>query len=184
MTSYIGNTSNLIDWQEVVDKLADTTPGYIGPRHSGKDNIVGIQEMAKLWDDAGFVLLSDGGNAGWDMFFPEKHFDKKIVEIVSNYLNIKTIDCWISRVNPGCMTPWHWDCNDNEEYYSSLNIARFTCHISKPSVGHAVMIEDVCIHNQPQGAIWKWPARTSWHGGINCGFKPKYLLNIFGTIKG
>lgn len=183
MANYIGNISNLIDWQVVVDKLAVTEPGYIGPRHSSKDDIVGIQEMAKLWDDAGFVLINEGGNAGWDMFFPDKHFDKNIVDTFASYVNATPLSCWISRVNPGCMTPWHWDCNDNEEYYSTLNTVRYTCHISKPGIGHAIMIEDTCIHNQEQGAVWQWPARTSWHGGINCGFEPKYLFNFFGLVR-
>lgn len=183
MAEYIGNTSNIINWQSIVDSLHDSEPAYIGPRHSGNDDIIGIKEMAKLWDDAGFVLLKDGGTAGWDMFFPEKHFDKSIVDIFANFVNVDPIDCWISRIRPGNMTPWHWDCNDKEDYYSKLNTARFTCHISKPSNGHISLVEGDCLYLQEQGNVYKWPARTSWHGGINIGLTDKYLFNFFGVIK-
>jgi hypothetical protein len=183
MSEFLGNTSNIINWQSVVDGLIDQQPGYIGPRHSGTDEIVGIQEMSKLWNDAGFLLIKDGGNAGWDMFFPEVHFDKTIVDKFASFVNVTPLSCWISRIHPGNMTPWHWDCNDNEDMYSKLITARFTCNISKPDFGHVTMIEDQCLYFQEQGNVWKWPARTSWHGGINCGFTPKYLFNFFGIVK-
>jgi hypothetical protein len=183
MVKYVGNISEIIDCQLLVDSLSNTEPGYIGPKHSGDDDIIGIQEMAKLWNKAGFVLLKDGGTAGWDMFFPEKHFDKNIVTKFANFVKVDPIDCWISKIYPGNMTPWHWDCNDKEEEYSKLNTARFTCHLSKPQCGHAIMVENDCLYYQEQGNVYQWPDRTSWHGGINCGFTPKYLLNFFGIIK-
>jgi hypothetical protein len=183
MTKFIGNTNHIINWQDVVDSLSQQEPGYVGPRHSSEDDIIGIREMAKLWDKAGFTLIKDGGNAGWDMFFPDIHFDRNIVNTFADYLNVTAVDCWISRVNPGNLTPWHWDCNDNEDEYRKMNINRYSCNISKPAVGHAVMIEDDCITNQQQGNVWQWTSRTSWHGGVNFGFTPKYLLNFSGIPK-
>ncbi len=183
MVRFIGNTSNIIDWQSVVDNLSHKIPGYIGPRHSKEDDIIGIKEMDRLWNEAGFKLVDEGGTAGWDMFFPESHFDKSLVNMISNFVSIDPIDCWISRIHPGNMTPWHWDCNDKEDEYSKIKISRFSCHISKPQFGHATMIEDRCFYFQEQGDLWQWPDRTSWHGGINCGFSPKYLFNIFGIPK-
>lgn len=184
MIKFLGNTNSIIDWQTVVDSLETATPGYVGPRHSEKDNIIGIKEMSQKWTTAGFLLIKDGGNAGWDMFFPGDHFNKNIVDVFSNFLNADPISCWISRVHPGNMTPWHWDCNDNEEQYQKMNnMIRVSCNISKPDVGHAVMVEDDCITNQEQGNVWLWSSRTSWHGGVNFGFKPKYLFNFFGTTR-
>jgi hypothetical protein len=183
MVKFVGNISNIIDCQSLVDDVATRLPGYIGPRHSKNDDIVGIREMATLWNDAGFVLIADGGNAGWDMFFPGVHFDKQIVDKFSNFVNADPISCWISRIHPGNMTPWHWDCNDKEEEYQKLNTVRFTGHISAPAVGHVSMVEDYCMYFQDQGNVWQWPSRTSWHGGINCGLSPKYLLNFFGIVK-
>jgi hypothetical protein len=181
MTKLIGNINHLLDCQALVNSIALQAPGYIGPRHSKDDDIIGIKDMAKLWDQAGFKLLDEGGTAGWDMFFPNSHFDESIVNIFANFVNVDPISCWISRIHPGNMTPWHWDCNDHEEEYQKLNTSRFTCHISKPAVGHVTMVEDKCMYFQEQGNVWKWPDRTSWHGGINCGLTPKYLLNFFGV---
>jgi hypothetical protein len=183
MARFLGNTNQLINWQAIIDGLQYLQPSYIGPRHSGADDLIGIKEMAKLWDNAGFVLVKDGGTAGWDMFFPDIHFDRNIVQVFADFVNVDPLDCWISRIHPGNMTPWHWDCNDNEHEYLKMDTVRFICNISKPEFGHAIMIEDQCLYFQEQGNVWQWPSRTSWHGGINCGFKPKYLLNFSGTMK-
>lgn len=183
MTKFVGNTGSLIDWKVIVDSLETQEPGYIGPRHSKDDDIEGIKEMSRLWDKAGFKLLKDGGTAGWDMFFPGVHFDKDIEDRFSKFVNVETLSCWISRIHPGNMTPWHWDCNDKEDEYSKLNTARFVCHISEPNDGHIVMIEDLCIYNQDVGNVWQWTSRNDWHGGINIGLTRKYLFNFFGIIK-
>ena len=183
MVRFIGNTKNIINWKEVVDSLKDQIPAYVGPRHSKNDNIEGIKKMSELWNNAGYELISDGGNAGWDMFFPETNFSSSIVEKFSEFVNIEPLSCWISRIHPGNMTPWHWDCNDREEEYSKLDTARFTCHISEPEAGHIVMIEDSCMYFQETGNVWKWPSRNSWHGGINCGLSDKYLFNFFGVVR-
>jgi hypothetical protein len=183
MSKYFGNTGQLIDWQNLIDNIAPQKPGYVGPRHSKEDDIIGIQEMDKLWTEAGFKLIEEGGTAGWDMFFSGTHFDDDIVSKFAAFVNVDPIDCWISRIHPGNMTPWHWDCNDNEEEYSKLNTVRFTCNMSVPQFGHAIMIEDKCLYFQDQGSVWQWPARTSWHGGVNFGFTSKYLFNFFGIIK-
>ncbi len=183
MIKFLGNTSNIINWQDVIDQIKDQAPGYVGPRHSANDDIIYIKEMSQLWDNAGYKLLKDNGTAGWDMFFPDVHFDKIIVELFANFVNATPTDCWISRIHPGNMTPWHWDCNDKEEEYSKMNINRYVCNISKPQFGHAVMIEDQCLYFQDQGNVWQWESRTNWHGGINCGFSPKYLLNFSGIPK-
>ena len=181
---FLGNTSSLIDWDNVILQLENLEPAYVGPRHSVSDNIIGIQEMIELWDKAGHKLIKDGGTSGWDMFFPDKHFDKNLINIFSDFLNADSMSCWISRVNPGNMTPWHWDCNDHEDYFRTLpNMIRVSCHISKPAFGHVSMIEDHCLYFQEQGNTWLWPDRTNWHGGINCGFTPKYLFNFFGTLR-
>jgi hypothetical protein len=183
MIKFLGNTSSIIDWNNIVDSIKGQTPGYVGPRHSVDDDIFYIKEMDKLWKDAGFKLIKEGGTAGWDMFFPGTHFDASVVTKFADFINVDPVDCWISRIHPGNMTPWHWDCNDKEEEYSKLNINRYTCNISEPQYGHAIMVEDDCLYLQEQGSVWQWPSRTSWHGGINCGFAPKYLLNFSGIPK-
>jgi hypothetical protein len=182
MIEFVGNCCHIIDWNEIVESLSSQKPAYVGPRHRENDPIKGISEIAKSWNQAGYVIAADGGTAGWDMFFPERNFDQSIVETFSNFVGIKPVSAWISRVNPGMFAPWHWDANDSEEEYNKMpNMLRFSCHVSKPSPGHVFIVEDTCLYNQAQGNIYKWPSRKSFHGGANCGLTPKYLFNIFGS---
>lgn len=181
MIKFIGNCSHIINWQEVVENLADQSPAYVGPRHRKDDPVQGISDIAELWDKAGYKLTENSGTAGWDMFFPKINFSESIVDKFSDFVGIDTVNAWISRVNPGMVSPWHWDANDNEEKYKLMpDMLRFSCHISRPSPGHIFIIEDQCFYNQEQGNIYQWPSRKSWHGGANCGLTPKYLFNIFG----
>jgi hypothetical protein len=184
MTEFVGNCNNIIDWESIVSSLILQPPSYIGPRHSETDDIIGISNISKSWNDAGYVLTSNGGSAGWGMYFAGDNFDKSIIEIFSNFVGINPINAWISCINPGQMAPWHWDANDYEEEYSKmLNMLRFSCHISKPSPGHVFIVDDLCLYNQRQGDTWKWSSRQSWHAGANCGIVPKFMFNIFGIKK-
>ena len=181
---FIGNCNDIINWQEIIDSLSTQTPAYVGPRHREDDPIIDIGTIAKQWKDAGYVLLADGGSAGWDMFFPESNFSDEVVKKFSDYVGIHAESARISRIHPGNCAPWHWDANDNEEQYSKMpEMIRFSCNISKPENGHIFIVEDFCLYNQEQGNVWQWPSRKSWHAGSNCGLVPKYLFNIFGTKK-
>lgn len=182
MTIFIGNCNHLIDWECIVVSLNSQPPAYIGPRHRSTDNIIGIKEIATQWDTAGHTISSNGGSAGWGMYFANQHFDQQIVDIFSKFVGITPVNAWISKILPGQMAPWHWDANDNEvEYALKPDMLRFSCHITKPSPGHISIIEDVCLYGQAQGNTYLWPSRKSWHAGANCGLTPKYLFNIFGT---
>jgi len=184
MTVYVGNCNHLINWDDIISSLDSQPPAYIGPRHRGSDDVIGIKEISDSWHQAGYKLLVDGGSAGWGMYFPNQHFDISVVKRFSDFVNIDPVNAWISRIDPGTMAPWHWDANDAEEQYSKLpEMLRFTCHISRPNPGHVSVIEDVCLYNQQQGNVYKWPSRKSWHAGANCGLVPKYLFNIFGHKK-
>ena len=184
MYKIIGNCSKEIDWQAVINLLEITEPEYIGPRHRANDDIIGIDEIVKKWDDSGYVLYEDGGNAQWDMFIPGNQFDHNIVDYFCHIVGIKCLSAWISRVRPGNFVPQHWDANDNEEYYNSMDkIVRFHCHIGTPEFGHIFLLEDQIITGLEQGTIVQWPDRKSWHGSCNLGIKNKYLFNIFGVKK-
>ena len=138
--------------------------------------------MAKPLRDAGYKMKHEGGNASWDMYLPGTNFDKDLVEKFCEWVGMESyINAWISRVKPGDVAPWHWDITDDEDTLNyKKQIKRFHCHISPPVPGHVLIIEEHCLYNQPQGAVWKWPSRTSWHAGANAGLAPKYLFNIWG----
>jgi hypothetical protein len=178
---FYGNCSDIIDWSSIVESLKTQTPAYIGPRHKKGDAIKGIDVISDQWNRAGYQLIKDGGSAGWDMFFPEQHFDKSVVELFSKFAKIDPVNAWISRVNPGCFAPWHWDANDNEEYYSTIpDMLRFTCHIGEHKPGHVFVVDSSCVYNYHQGDTFVWDSRKSWHAGANFGYEPKYVFNIFG----
>ena len=185
MTKFFGNCNNLIDWNSVLEPLDTAPPTYTGPRHQSTDNIEGVSEVSALWIQSGYKPISQGGSVGWDMFYPGQQFDHDVVDKFAKFVNFETVlECWISRILPGKMAPWHWDTNDrNEEYDSIDKLVRFSCHISNPTPGHVFTIEEVCLYNQPQGNVYQWPSRRSYHAGANFGLTPKYLFNIFGIVK-
>ena len=178
---YIGNTSTLIDWESVIKDCENSNPEYIGPRHKRGDAIPGLDEVLDLWEAAGLKTTKDGGTIEWDMFMPNRQFDEKVVKDFCDFVGIDGYSsAWISRVNVGHYAALHWDVHDNEEKLSKVSgIRRFHCHIGKPDFGHVLMAEKQVLYFQDQGATYEWPSRTSWHAGGNCGFKPKYLFNIW-----
>jgi hypothetical protein len=181
MAKFIG-VCDSIDWNSLILHLAQQEAAYIGPRHDVGHDVIGVEEVAKPLRDAGYKMIDEGGNASWDMYFPELNFSKEIVTEFMNFVGMDSyINAWVSRVKPGDVAPWHWDITDDEDTLMyDKKIRRFHCHISPPKPGHVLIVEDTCLYNQQQGAVWEWPSRTSWHAGCNAGLEPKYLLNIWG----
>ncbi len=181
MIQHIGNCSHIIDWDEVIRHLETQVPAYVGPSHKQGDGIPGLESVTDLWNRAGLKTTKDGGTVEWDMFLSGVNFDSSIADKFAKFVGIDRYNsCWISRINIGRFSPWHWDVHDDEENLSKrTDIQRFHCHIGKPAHGHVLIVEDKCFYNQPQGEIYKWPSRTTWHAGMNCGLVPKYLFNMW-----
>ncbi len=181
MIKHIGNCSHIIDWNRVIQDLENRTPSYIGPSHKQGDSIPGLDQVTNIWDRAGFKTVKEGGTVGWDMFLSGIDFDSTIADKFAEFVGLEKYNsCWISRIHIGRFSPWHWDVHDNENDLSKrTDIKRFHCHIGKPAHGHVLIVEDKCFYNQPQGEIYQWPSRTSWHAGMNCGLIPKYLFNMW-----
>jgi hypothetical protein len=77
--------------------------------------------------------------------------------------------------------PWHRDFDIDEGYVERYGTPlRFSCHISKPQVGHVFATEVKCFHMEEQGNTYQWDDWKRFHGGANIGFEPKYLLNFIG----
>jgi hypothetical protein len=184
MINYVGNCIDIIDWNSLILKLSNTEPGYVGPKHKIGDQLPGLDEVIDIWNQAGYKTLSEGGTVAWDMFLSGDQFDLDIVEKFANFIGMSKVEsCWISRIWPGNFSPYHWDVNDEEVLLSTQpDKDRFHCHMSPPEFGHLFMIDDQCLYNQPQGSVYKWSSRKSWHAGTNCGLVPKYLFNMWGTI--
>ena len=80
MIQYIGNCQGIIDWNQVLKELADQTPAYVGPKHDVGHDVVGVDEVAVPLRAAGYKTILEGGNLGWDMFFPGQNFDASVVD--------------------------------------------------------------------------------------------------------
>ena len=181
MIKRIGNCADLIDWDKVIQHIEHQEPAYIGPSHKEGDPIPGLDNVTDMWKRAGFKTVKEGGTVEWDMFLAGINFDISIADRFADFVGIeKYHSCWISRIHIGRFAPWHWDVHDDEETLKyRTDIKRFHCHITKPAHGHVLIVEDKCFYNQPQGETYQWPARTSWHAGMNCGLVPKYLFNMW-----
>lgn len=181
MTTYIGNCQGLIDWNEVICSLENQQPAYVGPRHDVGDNVVGVNEVAIPLREAGYKTIPEGGNLGWDMFLPDKNFDRQIIQTFIDWVGLDGYtNAWISRVNPGNMAAWHWDVTDDEATLTDKEWSRYHVHMTAPQHGHVFILEDQCLYGRAQGDTFKWPDRKSWHAGANCGLVPKYQFNIWG----
>ena len=186
MIKFVGNSSNVIDWDEVIAGLErhayGSHPGPdTGPTHKEGDSIPGLNEVTDLWKRNGYKTVEEGGTVQWDMFFPGIHFSPAIVDAFVEHYGIEDYtSCWISRVNPGRFAPIHWDVNSNEEYYLTIpDKLRWHAHISKPAFGHVFVVDNELMYNREQGDVFQWSSRRHWHSGMNCGLVPKYVFNIW-----
>jgi hypothetical protein len=186
MIKFLGNCSHIIDWDDVIANLerCDYTsdPGpFSGPEHKEGDDIPLLDEVVALWKKAGYRSTLEGGTVEWDMFFPGDHFDKSVVDKFVEFYKIEKYDsAWISRLNPGKFSPWHWDVNNEEEKMLALpDRPRWHCHISKPAFGHVFVCEEHVFYGKQQGDAFEWDNRRRWHAGSNCGLVPKYQFNLW-----
>ena len=182
MLNFIGNCNNIICWDDVIKSVDQATPAYVGPRHDVGHEVEGVDEVAKPIRDAGYKFKAEGGNASWEMHFPGKQFSADAVDTFMEFVGMDSyINCWISKIYPGDVAPWHWDITDDENTLNAKgDLKRFHCHIDIPRPGHIFIIDSTCLYNEQQGNVYQWPDRKSWHAGANAGLTPKYLFNIWG----
>ena len=188
MATYIGNTSNIIDWDHVVTnidnqgfKFNQPPRGYDEWRARGnKEDFIGEQKnsvhsMVSRWESADF---------NFDYIYLSEYFievNHPVVQTLGNFLKLTPTFCLISRILPGYGIPTHWDpVNNTEELEKQNKVRRFSCFIELPSIGHVFIIGDHYLYDQPQGAIWEWPDYRTPHIGMNFGLTPKYLLSLIG----
>lgn len=138
-----------------------------------------FDEIINKWKSAGYDKID---SVEWINYYPEVHFDKSVVDQFSNVVNLKCARCWISRIRPGKMAPYHQDIDDNIEKYLKLGpIERYSVFISPESVGSVFLLKDQAYHFQKQGTVIKWDDYLDWHAGTNCGFVDKFMFHFLGV---
>lgn len=162
----------MINWNNIISDLKDGSVVTIDPNRWNMDNPE-YQAMLDLWKSKNFNTNS----VKWINYYSSKNIENT----VANELNITPLRSWISCVEPGYMTGYHYDIDDNEkEYLQHGFIKRYSIFIGEPEVGHLFILGKEYFYNKPQGTILRWGNYKEWHNGINGGFSNKYMYHILG----
>jgi len=175
---FIGNSSSVINWEELVARLRTEEGRFRGSNQ--EDDIhenPKVAELRKTWQAAGY----EGNQAvGWvDYEVPEE-----VIAKFADFVGAHVVGGWITSVPPGYCVPWHYDITDEEEQMLAQGQPlRFTCHISQPKFGQVFVLEDHVFANEAQGNVYQWADWQQWHGGMNMGLEAKFLFNFIGYAK-
>lgn len=173
-----------IDWQQFVADLERQTPGTVAPHtglgytENGDLEVVtkpeDLDATLSTWDKAGYKIVSEGGSAEWQMYYPGINFDESVQTKLMEFIGVEQANaCWVSMVKPGFCCPWHIDQHE----LRSFGLGRYHIHLTN-DMGHVFMIEDEYYINQPIGTVYKWRDPFIWHAGFNGGRTNKWLLNF------
>ena len=162
----------MINWLEIVNNLKDGQVVTVNPQRWNMDNPK-YKEMVELWETNNFNTAS----VRWI-----NYYDTKSIELqLAQELGITPLRSWISCVEPGYMTGYHYDIDDNEqEYLSHGLLKRYTVFISQPAIGHVFILGKEYFINNSVGTIVKWENYREWHCGMNGGLSNKYMFHVIG----
>jgi hypothetical protein len=162
----------MIDWNNVMTKLKGGRVVTVDPASWNMNNPE-YAEILKLWKDGNFNTDS----VKWTNYYSTQ----EIETVIASELNITPLRSWISCIEPGYMTGYHYDIDDSEEEYLKHGLLkRYSVFISNPSIGHLFILGKEYFYNNPQGTIVKWSNYREWHNGINGGLENKYMFHIIG----
>ena len=162
----------MIDWNSVIINLKDGRDVTVDPSRWNIDNPE-YAEILKLWKDNNFNTDS----VKWTNFYNTIDLATEIAKEVG----ITPLRSWVSCVEPGYMTGYHYDIDDNEkEYLEYGTIKRYSVFISKPSVGQLFILGNEYHYNKTQGSILEWGNYRDWHNGINGSLSNKYMFHLLG----
>lgn len=171
------NTYRRMNLSDIVLNLNEGEPVTTDPtRWNLENNEYG--KIEKLWADADFNPAS----IKWINYYPDKHFTKELENDVAFYLRLNGVHrSWISRVDPGFYSPWHWDIDDREEkYLEKGEIKRYSVMMGHKIPGHIFMLGKDYLYDLPIGSIFRWNNYKDWHAGINAGLEPKFMFHLIG----
>jgi len=162
----------MINWNQIIKSLVDGRIVTVDPAKWNMNNPE-YKKMLDLWESKNFNTAS----VKWTNYYDTKDLEDKIAQSLS----ITPLRSWISCVEPGFMTGYHYDIDDNEEeYLKNGTLKRYSIFISEPTVGHIFILGKDYFYNNPQGTIVKWSNHREWHNGINGGLENKYMFHIIG----
>jgi hypothetical protein len=168
------NCSHLIDWKHVIDTLQGlASPAYI--KIEDWENKKDYNEIHKLWVDADINI------AGVKVSnYESEQIDSSVIPMMEKFLGLTHVESWISKIDPGCMAPYHWDFDNPIIATLPSEPKRFSVHISEFVFGHVFIVEDKICYNYKVGDIIEFPQFRAWHAGANLGLVPKYMYHFVG----
>lgn len=162
----------MINWNLIINNLTDGKVVTVDPAKWNMNNPEYV-EMLNLWKSKNF----NTSIVKWTNYYEYSNVESQ----VADELRITPVRSWISCVEPGYMTGYHYDIDDNEqEYLKKGFLKRYSVFISEPDVGHLFILGKDYYFNKPQGTTLKWGHYRDWHNGINGGLSNKYMFHILG----
>jgi hypothetical protein len=162
----------MINWNNAISNLKDGRVVTVDPSRWNMSNPE-YQSILDLWKSKNFNTDS----VKWTNYYDTTELEAEVAQQVS----ITPLRSWISCVEPGYMTGYHYDIDDNEkEYLTHGLLKRYSVFISEPDIGHVFILGKEYFYNKPQGTILKWGNYRDWHNGINGGLSNKYMFHIIG----
>lgn len=162
----------MINWDSVIKNLTNGKIVTVDPSRWNMNNPE-YQKMLDQWKSNNFNTDS----VKWTNYYTYDNIESKIAEEFS----ITPLRSWISCVEPGYMTGYHYDIDDHEQEYLKHGVLkRYSIFISKPDVGHVFILGNEYFYNKPQGTVLKWSNYREWHNGINGSLSNKYMFHILG----
>lgn len=186
----VGNCSNLINWSKVVENLELKKPGIQKKGHPSNwvtksvldPNFPEFESVKKYLEETSSRLEDANYNFAatlWYVYRQNEHFDKELVELVCDFLNVVPLMVNAYRVDPGCNCPFHVD----PQLQVTKNKVRYTWQISPSSPGQILLVGNEALHNLNIGDIYQWDDHQAPHGATNCSFLPVYYFLVEGIKK-
>ena len=162
----------MIDWNKIINELKDGSVVTVDPSRWNTNNPE-YGQILDLWKQKKFNTNS----VKWTNYYQYGDIEQQI----AGSLNITPLRSWISCVEPGYMTGYHYDIDDNEkEYLKKGELIRYSIFIGEPDIGHLFILGEEYYFNKPQGSTLRWNNYREWHNGINGGLSNKYMFHLIG----
>jgi hypothetical protein len=162
----------MINWNNVINNLTDGKVVTVDPARWNMSNPK-YAEILELWERNRFNTDS----VKWTNYYNTEDLELEI----SKEVGVTPLRSWISCVEPGYMTGYHYDIDDNEEeYLTHGKIKRYSVFIGKPSLGQVFILGNEYHYNNTQGTVLEWDNYREWHNGINGSLVNKYMFHLLG----
>lgn len=137
-----------------------------------------FETMYARWKNAGYMDLN---NFKFTNYRPERHFSQSYIYKLSDYLDLVPLNVWVSSLSPGCVVPFHWDIEAQEnEWKKKGELVRYTVFVCEPKIGHVMIVDEDCFHMPKKGSVYRWNKWNDYHIGMNAGLEQKYILHLVG----